>query len=92
MSRKRRNPFPLEQFDGDARYDVYFESAQSLVTLRDVRILGLKTWETFDEPDEATDTFVALQGADDQVVYLEAAAVTLLAPAGTRVALEAARF
>jgi len=89
MNRKKQNPFPLEQFDSEKRYDVYFESAQSLVTLRDVRILGLKTWEQFEEPDDASDTFLALQDARDQVVFVEAAAVTMLAEAGTPVALEA---
>lgn len=89
MGRNNKNPFELERFDSEMRYDVYFESAQCLVTLRDVRILGLKTWEEFDEPDEVADTFLALQGSDDKVVFLEAAAVTMLAEAGTPVALEA---
>jgi hypothetical protein len=89
VSRKTRNPFNFQHFDSELRYDVYFESAQCLVTLRNVRILGLRTWEEFDEPDEVGDAFVALQDANDKVVFLEAASVTMLAEAGTSVALEA---
>ncbi|MHC4960188.1 MAG: hypothetical protein ACYTGN_17680 [Planctomycetota bacterium] len=85
---RKNHPFPLEQFDSAMRFDVYFESAQRLVAMRNVRILGLKTWEQFEEPDEASDTFIALQDADDKVVFLEAAAVTMLAEAGTAVTLD----
>jgi len=89
VGHKSKIPFALEHFDSAMRYDIYFESAQCLVTVRNVRIIGLKTWEQFDEPDEVGDMFVALQDADDKVVFLEAAAVTMLAEAGTRVGLEA---
>lgn len=85
---KTKIPFSLQHFDVTARYDVYFESAQRLVALRDVRMVGLRTWEEFDEPDEAADTFLALQAADDRVVFVEASAVTMVAAAGTPVALE----
>jgi len=89
VGHKTKIPFALEHFDSETRYDIYFESAQCLVTVRNVRIIGLKTWEQFDEPDEVGDMFVALQDSDDKVVFLEAAAITMLAEAGTRVGLEA---
>jgi len=85
---KNKKPLMLQHFDNAVRYDVYFEAAQRMVVLRDVRLVGLRTWEEFEEPDEAADTFLALQAADDGIVHVEASAVTMVAEAGTTVTLD----
>jgi len=85
---QKTKPLRLDHFDTGARYDVYFEAAQRLVTLRNVRIVGLKTWEEFEDPDDATDTFIAVQNSDDKTIFVEASAVTMVAESGTQVALD----
>lgn len=84
----KRSPFRLSHFDPKARYDLYYEASRQMYVMRDVTIAGMQTWEQFDEPDEASDVFLTLRTAQDETVFLEASAVTLMAPAGTRVAVD----
>lgn len=83
-----KSPFALTHLDPQERYDVYFETANKLVALRDVRILGLRTWAPLDDPDEVEDRFLALQNADGGLICVEAEAVTMLTVAGTQIALD----
>ena len=78
----------LDHFDTQSRYDIYFEAARRMMSLRNVRILGLKTWEEFDDPEDATNTFLAVQNSDGHAIFIETEAVTLLAQAGTSVLLD----
>ncbi|MEM8885356.1 MAG: hypothetical protein AAGD14_14905 [Planctomycetota bacterium] len=88
MGRKNTNPFPLGRFDPEMRYDIYFETSERLVALRHVQIVGVKTWEEYEDPDEATELFLVLKNAHGQSLFLEGSAVTFMAEAGTNVNLD----
>ena len=88
MARKNQNPFPLGRFDPELRYDIYFEATGKLVALRHVHVVGVQTWEEYDDPEDATELFLVLQNAHGQQLFLEASAITLMAQAGTSVDLQ----
>ena len=90
---KKNKPLPIRHFDDELRYDLYFEAAGGIQSVRNVRVLCVRTWEPIEDQDDIPSSgFLEVHDAQDRVTYIDADSITVVTAAGVRPAIDGGGF